>query len=69
MTTKTDIKFYSGVLKSNECQCGKAKKPRFAFCYSCFQKLPAIYKRGLYSSINDGFPEAYEAAHRYLQGR
>lgn len=61
-----DLKFYTSVLKSEECQCGRNKKRGMALCYNCFKELPNDMQRNLYNRLNSGFQEAYEEAVKYL---
>lgn len=64
-----DIKFYLGVLKSNECQCGRTKHKRRAFCYSCYKTLPEDMASALYQRMRHGFEEAYEEVNEWLNDR
>jgi hypothetical protein len=61
-----DIKFYIDQFKSDECICERPKKPRFAFCFNCYSRLPNDMKRALYRSFGNGFEEAYDEAYRFL---
>jgi hypothetical protein len=61
-----DVKFYIDVLKSDECQCEKPKKPHMALCYHCFYRLPQFLKRDLYRPIRSGFESAYDSAVQFL---
>lgn len=58
--------FYISVLKSQECQCGRNKKPKFALCYRCYKELPNDIQRNLYRKIGEGFEEAYEECVEWL---
>ena len=62
----SDLKFYINVLKSDECQCGRCKKPRNALCNGCYNRLPAHMKRALYRRLRDGFEYAYDNAVEWL---
>lgn len=59
-------RFYLYELQSEECQCGRAKKPGRSFCYKCYSSLPRETQRGLYSRIGAGYEEAYEEAVAWL---
>jgi len=61
-----DIKFYIKELNSDECQCGKPKKPGRSLCYKCYSSLPRDMQRDLYRSMWDGYGEALDAAIHYL---
>ena len=61
-----DWMWYLGQLRSEECLCGKEKKPERSFCYRCFPGLPYEMRQALYRQMGDGYEEAYEAAHKYL---
>ena len=50
-----------------KCQCGKVKKPRTAFCLTCFRKLPMNNRRGLSTAIGQAYEAAYQAALEILQ--
>src|SRR4030042_6979323 len=72
---KPPVGNYARILASNECACGKEKKPRYAFCYGCYQELPDKMQRDLWkrfyskeyqSRMGYGFEEAYEAAVKWL---
>ena len=54
-------------LMSNECQCGRAKKPRKSFCYACYKSLPSDFQQDLYSRFGGGYEKAYEKAIQYLE--
>ena len=70
-----DRLFYVGVLRSNECACGNEKHPTIirgrpvnvAFCGQCYQRLPRFMQRKLWYRLGQGFEEAYEEAHAFLQ--
>jgi len=61
-----DFRFYASELKSDECQCGRTKKPKMSFCYICYKSLPADMQKALYQRIGDGYEEAYDEAVVYL---
>ena len=61
-----DWKFYFEELMSDECACGRPKKPKFSFCYTCYRKLPHDMKRALYRRLHEGYEAAYDAAYAYL---
>jgi hypothetical protein len=46
-----DFKFYATELKSEECFCGKTKKPRMSFCYRCYKSLPGDMQKDLYQPL------------------
>ena len=58
--------FYVEELKSTECQCGEYKNRGRSVCLACWRKLPRDIQVDLYSRIEDGYEEAYEAAVRFL---
>jgi len=57
---------YLSALMSNECHCGKGKKPRRSLCYSCYRSLPRDFQHALWSRFGHGYEEAYEAAVEWL---
>ena len=63
---KKDWKWYFDELMSDECLCGRSKKPSHSFCYRCFKTLPNDMQRDLYSRIGYGYEAAYESAFEYL---
>jgi hypothetical protein len=63
----SDLKFYTGMLRSEECLCGRGKKPNNTFCYRCYSKLPADMQRDLYLRMGDGYEAAVDAACGHLQ--
>ncbi len=63
-----DPGFYAKELDSEECQCGRTKKSRMSFCYSCYRSLPRDIQRALYARIGKGYEEAYEEAVDCLSG-
>jgi hypothetical protein len=64
----SDVDFYRGVRESNECLCGKAKKPGFLFCYGCNADLPEDIKKGLHwkKPDDESFASQFEACHKWL---
>jgi hypothetical protein len=53
----------AGQFKGKACHgCGGKKGERKAFCWPCWDRLPAELKPGLYRTFGDGFEAAYEAA-------
>lgn len=36
---RLDVEFYQQELESNECVCGRDKKPGHAFCYKCWSQI------------------------------
>jgi hypothetical protein len=64
---KPPVNDYARALASNECACGKDKKPGYAFCYGDYAALPDKMKRALWKRIGQGFEEAYEAAIKWLE--
>ena len=61
-----DRKFYLDTLRSNECQCGKGKKPRYSLCWGCYHELPRELQIALYKPIGNGYEDAYDEAVIYL---
>lgn len=59
-------KEYLKEFKSEECFCGKPKKPRMALCYSCYKSLPIDMQRDLWLPFGGGFEEAWDEAIEYL---
>ena len=53
-------------LKSEECQCGRSKRRRHAFCYLCWSRLPREFHSGLRLKVGEGFEEAYHQALAWL---
>jgi hypothetical protein len=53
-------------LAGGACRCGSAKKPRQAFCKSCYQRLPRLRRVALYKRVGEGYEQAYAAACEYL---
>ena len=63
-----DPGFYANELDGKECQCGRTKKSRMSFCYTCYKSLPRDIQRALYALIGSGYEEAYEEAVACLTG-
>jgi hypothetical protein len=61
-----DTQFYIDELMSEECQCGRPKKPRHSFCWQCYSSLPKTMQQALYQHIMEGYEEAYDEAIRWL---
>lgn len=61
-----DIRFYFETLAGTECQCGRTKKTKMAFCYKCYSSLPKDMLDDLWQRIGQGFEEAYEKAVGWL---
>ncbi len=61
-----DLKFYITELKSDECQCGRSKKPGLSFCPRCFYLLPPYMRTDLYQKIGHGYEESYDLAVKFL---
>jgi hypothetical protein len=59
--------FYAKELKSDQCQCGRTKKPGRSLCFPCFRDLPVEMQEDLYKKIGSGYEEAYEAAVKWLE--
>jgi hypothetical protein len=74
LTANVDMKYpktktmreYFNELMSEECYCGRAKRPQYSFCYTCYKRLPRHLQLDLYSRMGAGYGEAYEAAVKYL---
>jgi len=62
----SDKKFYWQELQSDECLCGRYKKPGRSFCYRCYHELPEDMRRALYQRIGNGYEEALDDAVKYL---
>jgi len=62
-----DTQFYLKELMSEECACGKPKKPRYSFCYRCYSELPRTLKNRLYDYVGDGYEQAYDESIEYLE--
>jgi len=65
MTSNSDKSFYVNLKASEECLCGREKKPPFPFCYLCYKELPADMKKAIYQK--GGIEEAIDEAVKYLQ--
>lgn len=61
-----DDKFYLTEKKSEECQCGRWKKPGNSLCAGCWHRLPVHMQADLYARLGDGYEEAYDQAVKYL---
>jgi hypothetical protein len=66
-TARKDRAFYILELRSEECTCGRPKRPGFAFCYECFQSLSPTTRRSLYQKIGAGYEDAFDAAVQELE--
>lgn len=66
-TSRKDRAFYIQELRSEDCTCGRPKRPGFSFCYGCFQSLASSTRRDLYQKIGAGYEEAFEAAVQELE--
>lgn len=55
--------------ESDECRCGRRKKPGNAFCYWCTDELPFNMRRELEKPVGDGFEAAFEEAVNYFNGQ
>lgn len=62
-----DMAFYVKELNSAECLCGRAKRPKRSFCYTCFKALPAVMKKPLYLFVGEGYEEAFDKAAAWLK--
>jgi hypothetical protein len=62
-----DRLWYIRMLQSNECLCGREKKPRHAFCYACYSALPGDVAALLYAQIGQGYEPNFEEAVKWLQ--
>jgi len=61
-----DQQFYIEEFESEECQCGRSKRPTNAFCFMCYSSLPSDMQKALWQKIGDGFEQAYDEALKYL---
>jgi len=61
-----DRLFYVNMLKSDECICGRWKRPKMAFCYQCYKRMPRDIQLALYNRIGAGFEAAYNEAVKWL---
>lgn len=66
-TQDKDLKWYVEEFLSEECLCGRPKKPRFSFCYRCYKALPGDIQRRLYRMIGYGYEEAFEEGVKWLE--
>ena len=64
---QSDWGFYIEEFRSEECFCGREKRPKHSFCFSCYKKLPKEMQRALWRHFGRGYEQAYEAAHEYLR--
>ena len=64
----SDRQFYIDQFKSEECQCGKSKKPRRSLCYACYMALPRHKQTALFQPIGNGYEKAYDEALTWLNG-
>lgn len=62
-----DWSWFYNELISDECACGRPKKPGYSFCYRCYRSLPGDMQRDLYKRIGEGYEVAYEAAVKWLE--
>jgi len=62
-----DQQWYLSQLSGEECFCDRPKKRGYAFCYSCYMKLPKNMQKDLYQKIGAGYEEAYTAAIRFME--
>jgi hypothetical protein len=62
-----DLSFYTGMLLSEECLCGKTKLRKNTFCYKCFKALPDDMGRALYRSMGRWYEQAVDEATVWLQ--
>jgi len=64
----SDMQFYIKELRSNECFCGRPKKPGKSFCFLCYKSLPRDMQRDLWRHIGDGYGDVYDRAVKWLEG-
>lgn len=57
-----NLQFYLSEFRSNECQCGRYKKEKTAFCYPCYSSLPVAKQKALYQTFRQGYEQAYDDA-------
>lgn len=62
-----DQTWYLRELQSNECLCGKEKKPKYSFCYACYKALPDEMQTQLYARIGQGYERNFEEAVKWLE--
>ena len=60
-----DIEFYQSAIKSEECQCGYAKKPGLPFCFTCYKKVDHLVGE-LFRGGTVDKAEAYDEALKFL---
>ena len=65
--SEKDLRWYVEEYMKEECLCGKPKKSRYSFCWTCFHELPGEMQRGLYRMIGHGYERAFEEAVKWLQ--
>lgn len=58
--------FYVKEFLSDECQCGRPKRPRHSFCFKCYKRLPVDMQKDLWQRFGFGYESAYDAAYKYL---
>lgn len=63
---RKDRLFYIDELRSDECQCGRRKKPGHPLCGTCYFELPKDMRRDLWLPVGRGYEEAYDSAVQYL---
>lgn len=56
-------------LSAEKCQCGKRKRSKQTFCWSCYRSLPREMQADLYKGFGQGYEEAYTAAIKYFKER
>jgi len=61
-----ELKFYQEKLDNEECVCFDKKKKGRPFCYSCYARLPDNLQQALFSTLTNGFPQAYKDAVKFL---
>jgi len=64
-----DAQWYRDEYYCLECQCGRAKKSGFSFCWKCWHKLPEELQIRLYNkrgAWTTGYGQAYEECVRFL---
>lgn len=67
MSGDKDKEFYIKELMSDECACGRPKRPGHSFCYRCYRSLPGHMQHDLFQIVGNGYEEAYEAAVKWLE--
>lgn len=63
-----DRRWYGAELMGNGCWCGDSKKPGFALCFKCYNRLPVELQKGLYRKLGNGYEQGYEEAVSWLAG-